>query len=177
MSNVKDLIAGARLPERAAAVCLRPDLVDEYERVELEMAAAPVSDSLAGGKRRIRDLQEKLDALRQEMAGHTLHLTLRALTRPGFRAMVDAHPPRKTKGGEVDERDKYIGINRDTFPAALVRACAASAELDDEDWRILLDERLTDAQFDALFETAWALNKRSVDVPFSLPGSPPIPTS
>lgn len=175
--DVKDLIRSARLPERTVAVCLRADLVDEYERVEREHAAGPVYDSLAAGGRHTRDLEDRLAELRQVMAEHTLTVTLRALTHPAFRALVDEHPPRQTPDGGVDDRDAGMGVNRNSFPAALVRACAVAPVLDAEDWQVLLEERLTDAQFDALFEAAWTLNRRGVDVPFSSAGSPPTRTS
>src|SRR5690606_31840899 len=71
----------------------------------------------------------------------------------------------------VDERDKYIGVNTDTFFPALIRRSTVEPELDDEDWDLLLNERLTSRQFDDLANAAGSLNRRGVDVAFSLAAS------
>jgi len=169
--SVKALIREARLPERTVPVCLNAALVAEIEQAERDLADAQrqANDSLAGGSQ-AREIAERIEALRQRMRDHTVEFRLRAMSRPAWREFFAEHPPRKDDKGEIDERDKYIGVNTDTFFAALARRSVVEPELDDEDWQ-LLEERLTSRQFDQLADVAWALNRREVDIPFSLAAS------
>ncbi|HEX5996945.1 MAG TPA: hypothetical protein VFY84_17520 [Jiangellales bacterium] len=171
MGDIKALLRDARLPERTVELCLRGDLVAEYEAVEAEHARAVDNrgNSLSAGVETAQ-LRERLDGLREQMAASNVTFRLRALSRPEFRRLVAQHPPRRD-GDEVNERDNNVGINTETFFDALVRASVVEPQLDDEDWDLLLGERLTDRQFDLLAGAAWALNKRDVDIPFSFAGS------
>ncbi|MFG3710127.1 hypothetical protein [Micromonospora sp. NPDC047730] len=166
--DVKALIRGAKLPETTVSVCLAADLVAQFEQRERELVNArrAAGSSLAGSSK-ARELAEQIEALRQEMAESTVDFRLRAMPRPEWRAFVAAHPPRKVEGGKVHEDDAHLGVNAETFFDALVQKSTVSPELDAEDWRLLLDEKLTDRQFDELSNAAWALNRREVDVPFS----------
>ena len=165
--DVKALIRQAKLPERTVQVCLRADLVAEMEQAERELAEAQreISGSLAAGSR-VREIAERIEALRRDMLDHTVEFRLRAMPRPVWTAFLAEHPPRKTESGEVDERDKWIGVNTDTFFPALVRRSVVEPELDDDDWDAL-DQSLTSRQFDDLSDAAWSLNRREVDIPFS----------
>lgn len=178
--SAKELIRAAKLPEKTVPVCLHADLVAEVEQSERELADTqrqPADSLAAGGKARL--IAERIESLRQQMLDHTVEFVLRAMPRPRWKAFVAEHPPRKDDKGDVDERDRYVGINADTFYDALVRRSVVSPELDDEDWTLLLgdDGKLTDRQFDTLADAAWALNRRDVDVPFSLAASRILRTS
>jgi hypothetical protein len=165
--DVEALIRGAKLPERSVAVCMRPDLVAEHERLnrELDKSANRPRTSLADGGETNR-LAEQIRALEADMEESTVEFKMRAMPRPTWKAFVAAHPPRKN-GDEVDERDAYVGLNAETFFPAIIRRCTISPELPDDVWTLLLDEKLTDRQFDNLANAAWALNRGEVDVPFS----------
>ena len=167
--DVKELIRSAKLPEKTVSLCLRADLVAEYERTERDLAVAvkAAGDSLAGPGGQARDLEERLAALREEMTGSTLTVTLRALPTAKYRALMDEHPPRVVDD-QVDRRDRVFGFNIDTFFDALARACVVAPDLDDEDWEALTGEdgKLTDAQYGVLTDTAWKLNRKDVDLPF-----------
>src|SRR5690606_32782497 len=141
-SSIQTLIRQARLPERTVQVCLDAALVAEIEQAERELAQAERErgDSLAGGARP-RAIAARIEALRQQMHDCMGVCRLRAMPRPQWAALLDEHPPRKTDSGEVDERDKYIGVNTDTFFPALIRRSVVEPELDAEDWDLLLNER------------------------------------
>ena len=166
--DVKQLIKQARLPEDTVSLCLRADLVAEYERVQDEHAKAQESagQSLAGSGGAVAALDERLAELREEMSGSTLTLTLRALPSHRYQELMDQHPPRVTDEG-VDRRDR-LGYNSSTFFPALARACTIAPELDDEDWEGLLgdDASVSDAQVSKLCNKAYALNRKEVDLPF-----------
>lgn len=167
--DVKELIRSAKLPEKTVPLCLRADLVAEYERTERELgtALAEVGDSLAGKGEHARALEGRLAKLREEMTGSTLTLTLRALPSARYQALVDEHPPRVVDD-KMDRRDQKFGFNVDAFFPALAKACTVDPQLDAEDWGALLgdDGKLTDAQVDNLSTIAWQLNRKDIDLPF-----------
>jgi hypothetical protein len=183
--DFKAIIRGAKLPETTVPVCLHADLVAEFEQASRELAEAQRSplDSLAGTG--MQEIAQRIENLRTKMGEHTIDFRLRGMPRSRWKAFIADHPPRKDESGAVDERDKYIGVNTNTFGMALVRLSVVDPDLDDEDWRILLgdteaerarreaagepveDGKLTDRQFDELSNAAWGLNRGEVDIPFS----------
>lgn len=169
MTSIKDALKAARLPERVVSVCLNLDLQDEFEDAERELQEAiqRPRDSLAAGGVPT-ELAERVKALEDQMRDASHDFRLRAHPRPAWKKLLAVHPPRKDpETGDLDDRDKYIGVNTESFFAALIRASVVEPELDDDDWTLLLEEKLTDRQFDLLSDAAWALNRRDVDVPFS----------
>ena len=162
-ADAKAILAAARLPQRSVELCLRGDLVARWQELQREFTDAErddkVHDSLAGGT--ARPIAEKIKKLQEEMQEHTLVLQLHALPRRKWTALVTAHPPR-----EDNKSDQLLGLNAETFYDALVRACVAEPTLDADDWAHL-DEVLSDGQWQALNNAAWAVNARDVDVPFS----------
>jgi len=183
MSTIKDKIKAASLPERTVSVCLNGALVGEFEAADRQLQEAlrrPGSDSLDGGSD-TRELAQRTEDLRQRMLDGSVDLRLRAMGRTRWRKFIASHPPRQDDDGVVDQRDRNIGINVDTFYPALIRASVVGPELDDEDWLGLLggvrkgedgeDEEVegtfTSRQFDELASAAWDLNRDTVDVPFS----------
>lgn len=168
LKNFKKMLGDAKRPERSVPVCLRGDLAADFEQAErdLEQAQKAAGESLAGGG--VSEIVDRLDALADQMREHTYDFRLRAMSRPDFRALVAAHPPRRDpETNEPHERDKYVGVDTDAFYDALIRASVVDPELDEAEWKDLLEEKLTDSQFDALSSAAWFLNRGDIDVPFS----------
>ena len=167
--DVKELIRGATRPEDKVPLCLRADLVAEYERTERELRTvqAATKDSLAGPGEEARAIEARLAELREQMQASTLTFELRALPPPKYQALANEHPPRVVEG-KMERRDQVFGFNVDTFFPALAQASTVAPELDDEDWAALLgdDGKLTDGQVERLTTVAWQLNKKDVDLPF-----------
>jgi hypothetical protein len=186
--SAEDIIRGGSLPTKSVPVCMRADLQAEYEDLErqLQDALTAPRDSLAAGGN-AREISGRMQALEEQMRDHTVVFLLRALPRPKWKALMAAHPPRKVEGGGQDERDKYIGVNVETFFEAMTRACTVEPQLSPAVWRVLFGDseaecqrltaegkadeieagKLTDRQFDTLSNAAWVLNRADVDVPFS----------
>lgn len=171
--TAKDIIKGGRLAERSVPVCMRADLVAQHEELDrqLKKAAGEPRDSLAAGSA-VSGLSEQILALEAEMADATIDFRIRAQPEAKYKALRAAHPPRKDADGKVDERDLFARFNMDTFWTALLRKSVVEPVLDEEDWVGLLgddenDGILSEAQFDKLSLTAFNLNERDVDVPFS----------
>lgn len=160
------LLAGAKLPERTVMVCMRGDLAAQHEQAEreLEQADRKGADSLAGSG--VGEIAERIEALEQQMREASYEFRLRAMPRPAWRELCNAHPPRRDEeSGEIVPTD-LIGVNTDTFYDAIIRGCLVDPQLTQDDWK-RLNEALTDRQYDELAQAAWDLNRRDVSVPFS----------
>lgn len=177
MVDVDALLAQARRPEKTVSLCLRGDLQAEFERLDVEHAKAVSSatDSLAGNG--ALAIAQEMEALRDQMAESTLTVTLRALPRAEYSALVLAHPERRDEAGDPFPVDRDNGFNVETFYPALIRACVVDPELTETQWSTLLDETLSDRQFDELAYAAVGVNRGPVSVPFSPAASRTLRTS
>lgn len=95
-------------------------------------------------------LAEQHDALVKEAEETAIRVTVTALKRSAWKALVAEHPPREDHKG-----DAAIGVNEETFKDALV---AASVDLDADDL-----DNLSDVDFDRLYFSAFALNRVAGD--------------
>lgn len=186
-TSIKEMIKSAKLPERSATICLDRSLNREMEVLErqlADLARRPSTASFEGDP--ATAIAHQIVALQDRMAKHTVEFWFRALPRTKYTTLVKAHPPRKD-----DEIDEGNGFNVDTFFAALARVCCYEPQLDVEDWDNLfgrdpdpavagdegVDPILSSAQYDTIVNTAWAANRRDVDVPFSQAASRHLRTS
>jgi hypothetical protein len=188
VSNIKDIIASAKMPERSVPMCLRGDLVAEHEAAEreLEQAEKHAGDSLAGVD--TGAIADRITALEARMAESTVDFRLRAMPKPKLRALIRAHPPRRDpETNELVPSDRYVLVNYDTFFDALLKASVVAPALDDDDWLHLLGHSeaeasaleaegrgddivqgsITEHQWDKLTDVAWNLNRSDVNIPFS----------
>jgi hypothetical protein len=166
-----DILDKAKPAERTVRLCLRGDLVGEFEDFERQLgqARAREADSLAGtGARRIA---EAMEALREQMDEQSVTFRLRTLPRRPYQDLVKAHPPRRDDAGNILKEDAGYEINAETFWFALARACLVEPEMTDEQYTHLVDDILSDRQFEQLAITAYNLCRGSVDIPFSLAAS------
>ncbi len=170
MTDIKSILAEARLPERTVPICLRGDLVAEYEELDrqLEEANRRAADSLAGNG--AGELLDRIEALQEEMRAATVTFRVRALPKPAWRALLAAQPPRHDDDDKPNQEDAAIGVNMETFWDAIARACLIEPVIDDETGAMMAgpEGRLTDRQIGQLADAAWAVNRGDVSVPFSL---------
>jgi hypothetical protein len=96
----------------------------------------------------------------------------KGLGHRSLRKLKDEHPPRQGK-----PRDQLNGFNEDTATDALIRKCLVEPDLSDAALTELLDEQLSDGQYEELSQAVWQINHRAVDIPFLLNGSTPHRTS
>lgn len=179
MSTYKERLKQAQRPERTVQICLRGDLVAEWEAAdrELKRAQENVTNSKEGAG--TGELVDRIRRLEAEMLEHTEVYRLRALPKYKFRKLVADHPPRTGEDGKPVDEDGLLGVNRDTFFLVLIRASVVEPPLDDEDWDFLIGEDglLTDRQIGDLEDAAWFLNRGEVNVPFSRAASRARPSS
>lgn len=188
MSTFAEKMAGARAAERTVPVCLRADLVAELESLErqaeeLRAARTTASKEAAGPAAVVERIRELQAVMRED----TETFRLRALSPRRYRALREAHPPRRDDDGEINRGDQTLGFNRDTMLPELARLCIVSPELTDEQWRELVGDSETEAarltaegkaadivdalltfrQWVDLMNAAYELNEGEINVPFS----------
>jgi hypothetical protein len=171
------VIRAGRLPERTVPVCLALDLVEEYEELARALDAAQGEEASPFVAGSAVEIQRQMDDLREQMQAATMAFRLRALPRPRFNSLKREHPPRKDDNGGPLGRDGIYGANEDTFFEALLRLSIVDPVLDEPTFRLLMDERLSEAQFQHLTDVAYFLNVRRIDLPFSSAASTKTTTS
>lgn len=185
--DIKALVRSSKRAERTVPICLRGDLVAQFEELDRQLAAE-VAKVEALDDRRLnsapkvapgQQIAEAMAALREQMSESTIAFRLRALPPARWAALRTEHPPRKGEDGKVLDSD-VIGVNADTFFEPLIRESIYYPVIDDETWEVLMgraqpteedpdaDQRgLSDGQLDSLGGAAWLLNRGAVDIPFS----------
>lgn len=122
-----------RLHEDFTNLCLRPDLLAEYEErnaelLDLQTSTAPKRNA-GGVVTGARELAERVEALRKEITDSEIKFVFRSLTRDAFRALCDTCPPRYD-----DALDNHVGYNREAVSDALVRASLLEPVFDGITW-------------------------------------------
>lgn len=184
-ADFKTLLASAKLPERTVPVCLRGDLVAEHEAADRALVEAQRQPSTGKEGSGVAELVERVEQIQAEMRDSIYPFVMRALTRPRFRALMAAHPPKRQDNGDPDPADAQLGFEREAFFEALLKLATVDPEmgidaeayfadllagkepvLPDGDWPELFD-KLTDKQYGDLTDAAWYVNRDEVIVPFS----------
>jgi len=160
-------ISGAKLPERAATVYARSDLVAEYEELDAELnrlqdqarresAAGEATLGAGGGQ---AAMVRRMDEIRDEIDASARTFRFRAVTREQFEA-VDA-ALKAEHGDDVPEAERTYA----TFAAGSIDGLTA------EQWR-KVRAVIGEGQFDLLLDTfkraSW---ERRTEVPFSYAAS------
>src|SRR5688500_12340325 len=81
-------------------VCLRPDLLDEHERLEQQLAESVTNDKAgqrlaSGTSKRTRELASKVLTLEEQIEAASPWFTYEALPKDKFAVVKERHPPRK----------------------------------------------------------------------------------
>ena len=162
--DLNTALTEARRPERTVSLCLRGDLVAEFEDLERQLQTEQQRnvDSLAGNPA-LQEIAEKIEALREQMTASSVVLRLRGISNPEWHALIRANEPRD---GVAD--DKALGYNVDEFFPALVKACLV--DVSDEQWQQLYGA-ISSGQFEQLSDAALSVSRRKVDVPKSFSAS------
>ena len=107
-------------------------------------------------------LAEQHAALVAEAEESAVTITLRALGRKEWRALVADNPPR-----EGNKDDEQVGVNEDSFKDPLIVASIVEPKLSEDDL-----DMLSEADNDRLYLTCWSLNRLPGDSPKVLRVSP-----
>lgn len=168
--SIEDVFADAKLPTRSVPLVLRGDLVAEWQDLERRFKQAHQAgdeDTLASkNSAEAIKLARQMEDLEEQMRAATRVFRLQGLPGSKWRALLKAHPPR-----EDDQADQQVEFNRDTFGVAALAACCVMPTMTVAQAEKLIDETLTDGQWNTLFAHIWGMHTTAVDVPFSLAAS------
>ncbi|GIH70346.1 hypothetical protein [Sphaerimonospora thailandensis] len=168
MTDINDVIANARPATKTVPLCLAGDLQAEWEdldRQRRELLAKPREDSLASDGGELREVEELMDAIREQMAEKVVPFKIQGLPKRPWKALADQHPPREA------DRENGLDYHADTFPLAALVACCIDPKMTPEQAERLVDEALTQGQWDELWMAIISVNKLKVNVPKSVSGS------
>lgn len=172
-TDIDAIIDGAQPYQRSMALCLRGDLVSEYEALDQAREEAEkdaLVDSLAAGGG-VAGIVAQMDALRVEMKAATITVVMRAMPHRAYLKLCSQHPVRRDEDGKPNPDDVGLNVNTETLWDPLIRACWVSPDIDKARMTRLLDEILSDRQYTDLASLAWAVNRAEVDIPFSYAAS------
>lgn len=164
-SDIDQILAQAKLPERTVTLCLREDLVAEYERLDNDLrTASRVAPSL-GQRAPASVIAEKMDAARQEMLGHQVEFHLRAWPARKFSKLRDAMPSKGKDQSDEEFADIWHGVVCDLVSKMLITPVATPQQVSD------LADRLAESQWLKLSNAAWDINASGQAIPFSVAAS------
>lgn len=128
-----------KLYEDWTEICLRPDLVAQFEELESELAEATAKQgprrNADGITKRAVELAEQVAAAEQAITESAVRFEFRGLSKDAFRDLIDQPESAPRRG---DQMDALVGYNRDAVGDALIRASLVSPEFDDESWTALV---------------------------------------
>lgn len=117
-------------------VCLRADLVAEFQAAdeELERLQAETSSpsnrlnpsNATEGNEAMRAQARKVRKLEDQIVDSQTEFTFQALNKDQWRALTDDHPPRKS-----NQMDYVVGYDRDTVLDELVRVCLLTPKFEE----------------------------------------------
>lgn len=158
-------VKGAKPAEGTVDVCLRGDLLAEFEALEAQLAAALQDTS--GDERKVgnpdaRRLAAAIEELRAEMQRSVQTFRLRAFSSGRYTAMMGDYPPAADK-----EQHVALGYNPDAFfPDALRKSIVDPARISDKTWETFLAS-IGDGDYNKLVAKMQQLNGRAVSIPKS----------
>lgn len=149
-------------PRTSVVIIYGGDYLDRLRHLEKRYEAAVKAEQsatrLLADEAQSPAIAAEHEALKAEAEETALHVTLRALGRKAWRALVAEHPPRPSHEG-----DASVGVNEETFKDALVPASITSPELSEDEL-----DAISDIDWDRLYFTAFALNRSPAASPKAL---------
>ena len=152
--TAREILNSAKRREKTVRLCLRGDLVAEFEALEARLADLTIGVGWGNGDDATAEVAERLTAIRAEMLEDTVTFTFRALKRIAWDELNAKHT------GENGL------LNVDAFAPELVQLCLVDPVMSADDLDELYD-LINDAQRGELGNAAWSVNTESTDVPFS----------
>lgn len=161
MSKAADaILGGLRAPRSSVDLNLRADLLARFRDLEVEHSKALRDDVSEMRVPEAPGILQRMRELQDEMQASTVTITFEALTSTDYGLLRDKHPATQ------DDRNAGLGFNGETFPPALIAACAIEVDengdkvgqLFTEDQAHELYGKLTDGQQAKVWNTVCAVN-------------------
>lgn len=162
-----DTINARRKPREATTyIVLDHDLVARVDELERDIRLAERVDQKENRTPQAPKLQAELERLEREIHEAAVPFRFRALPRKEYRTLLEDH---KDESGQKR-------WNTETFPPALIAACAVDPELTLEQATTVWDE-WDENQTATLFHAAYMVNEGESKVPFTGRSSGATPDS
>lgn len=156
-----DTINARRKPrETTTYVVLDHGLLARHDELSRELRMAKVTDERENRTPEAPRIQAELDDIEQEIHEAAVPFRFRAMPRREYRELLEEH---KDPSGAKR-------WNEDTFPPALIAACAVDPEMTLEQATTVYDE-WDDNQASVLFAAAFMVNEGESKIPFTVRSS------
>jgi hypothetical protein len=159
------ILAQAKLPERTVTLCLREDLVAEYEQLDTELRSASRTAPSLGEVAPATVIARRMDEVRQQMLEHQRSFLLRAWPARKFAKLRDAMPTTGKDQSDEEFADLWHAAICDLVSKMLVKPAATPDQV------ASLAERLAESQWRSLSNAAWDINASGQAIPFSVAAS------
>lgn len=156
--DIEALIDGAQLPRTTATLCLRADLVAQWEKLHAQWRTAAEEAPSLGEKSPKAVLGEQLKALGDDMTAHQVTFTFEALPAVDYSTLIAKFPPL----GDDKTRFRW---NEAAFRPALIAASVIDPKMTEEQCQRLLT-KLSAGQTKTLYQAALIANEGEADIPF-----------
>ena len=156
---IADLIATAQPRTLEVSVCARGDLVDRHATLVQQLAAAESNVAKRASVAKdpeVARIAGEIVAVEAEQEASTVTVVLQSVSRRVWADLLAKCPPRP--------QDKGLDHNPDTFPPAVVAACAKSPVISEEEANQLADA-LPVSEWSKLWLGAVGLNITSTPHP------------
>lgn len=177
MTSIDDVLAraGGQGWRRVRTVDLfDPELIAQHEALDAELQATMNDDARNNRQPQAPVIAQRIEELEQQIADSAISFKFGALSFKAWTELLAAHPPTKQQLKQADAKAtswrsrNMLDHNPDTFPQALIAACAMEPEMTVEQAKQLADTLAPD-QFQILYEGAVSVNRGAGgDAPKSL---------
>jgi hypothetical protein len=179
--SIGDVLARARKPEDSVTLCLRGDIVAEYEDLKRQLAGASEAVESLGDVSPAATIRQRMADLAGEMVSESVTFRLRAMPSKDWSDLfaVMPEPPKPAEGSE-DIPDEAAAAFRDAWHnwvcTILAGTCYEPGMTTDEADQLAV--ALSKPQWDELTNAAYGLNTEKQTIPFSVAAfaSPPATT-
>mgnify|MGYP003508463581 FL=1 len=167
--NGAELLARIRpvFREETTETCLRPDLLDEWEKLNEELGGL-VAEQSAGNRKmgtghtpNVRKVAKAIEVLETQIQEASMKCRFRAMSKDAWQELIALHPPRQ--GNDVDA---FSGYDRDAVFDAAIRKCLIDPVFDEASFAEL--ERVCNpSEWEELRATVRSVNRAGGPAPKS----------
>lgn len=165
MTDFEALLAKAKLRESTVTLCLREDLVAQYERLDAQLRTADRQPVSLGDRSPAAVIAEQMEALRQEMLAAEQTFLMRAWPARKWAAYRDSMPARQKGQTDAEYAETWHAAVCDMVSRVCVDPVMTPQQVEQ------LVDHLSEAQWLKLSNAAWDINSTGQAIPFSVAAS------
>lgn len=171
MKTIDEILASARRPEVAVPICLRGDLVSQWQDLERRAEHASTAPTNLGERAEASVIAEQMAALHKEMADAEEPFLLRALPPRDWIKFHATYPVRGKDEADEAFSDRLYAWTCQAVALTCVQPAMTAEQVDE------LVPLLSARQWTELQNRTLLVNTGEVTVPFFAAASDPTPTT